>query len=86
MLRRLAQRVGVQGKVLAYVLPPGMRGEVHGGDVRVSISQLEDAEAAIAVWLHEQAHDEYGTADATAEHATAIARVAARVIASYATR
>ena len=44
------------------------------------------AEDAIATWLHEQAHKEHGTVDATAGHATAIAQVAARVIASYATR
>jgi hypothetical protein len=86
MLRRLGQRVGLDGKVLAYILPEDVCGESYNDDVRVSVSRLNDAEKAIATWLHEQAHREHGTADATAGHARAITKVAARVIASYATR
>jgi len=86
MLRRLAKRVGVMGKVLAYVLPSDVTGQCYGDDVRVSVSLLEDAEKAIQTWLHEEAHRSYGTDDATARHAEAIAKVAAQVIVSYAMR
>jgi hypothetical protein len=86
MLRRLGRRIGLQGNVLAYILPADVGGEAFNDDVRVSVTRLDKAEQAIATWLHEQAHQEHGTADATAGHAQAIAEVAARVIASYATR
>lgn len=86
MLRRLGRRIGMDGKVLAYILPEDVRGESYNEDVRVSVSRLNDAEKAIATWLHEQAHQEHGTLDATAGHAQAIAEVAARVIQSYAMR
>jgi hypothetical protein len=86
MLRRLARRIGVDGKILGYVLPPDVKGESAKDGVRISVGALEDAQKAIEVWLHEQAHQEFGTPDATAQHAQAIAKVAARVIASYAVR
>jgi len=86
MLRRLALRIGMDHRVMAYILPDRVLGELANGDVRVSITQLEDAVDAIATWLHEEAHKAHGTVDATAEMADAVARVAARVIASYATR
>jgi len=86
MLRRLARRIGMDGKILGYVLPPDVKGESAKDGVRISVGQLDNAQKAIEVWLHEQAHQEFGTPDATAQHATAIAKVAARVIASYAVR
>jgi hypothetical protein len=86
MLRRLARRIGIDGQIRGYVLPPEVKGESAKDGVRISVGALDDAQKAIEVWLHEQAHQEFGTPDATAQHATAIAKVAARVIASYATR
>jgi len=86
MLRRLAARIGMDSKVMAYVLPDNVVGEASNDDIRVSVTQLGRAEDAIATWLHEQAHLAHDTADATAEMADAVAKIAARVIATYATR
>lgn len=86
MLRRLAKRIGVKGNLFAYLLPDGVYGESYKDDIRISLARLADDEQAIATWLHEEAHRQHGTADATAEHSTAIATVAAKVIASYACR
>ncbi|NIV28277.1 MAG: hypothetical protein GWN58_01825 [Anaerolineae bacterium] len=86
MLRRLGRRIGLDGNVLAYILPEGVGGEAFRDDIRVSVANLEDAESAIAVWLHEKAHQEHGTEDATAKHADAVAKIAAQVIATYSTR
>ena len=85
-LRRLAKRAGIRGRIAAYILPPDTLGETDGDGVRLSVTSLENAERAIATWLREEAHRENHTAGDTTGHATAIAVLAARVIASYATR
>ena len=85
-LRRLAKRAGIRGRIAAYILPPDTLGETDGDGVRVSVTSLENAEKAIATWLREEAHRTNHTAGDTTGHATAIAVLAARVIASYATR
>lgn len=86
MLRRMAKRIGAKGKVFAYILPDDVNGESYKQDIRISLAKLHDDETALAVWLHEEAHRQYGTADATAAHVNAVVQVAARVIASYACR
>ena len=86
VVRRLARRAGIQGRIAAYILPEGILGETNREDVRMSLLALTDPEKAIGTWLHEEAHRMNGTADDTAAHATAIAVLAARVIAGYATR
>lgn len=86
MLRRMAKRAGAQGHVFAYILPTDVNGESYKKDIRIGLSVLGNEEEALAVWLHEEAHRQYNTADATAAHVNAVAKVAARVIASYACR
>jgi hypothetical protein len=86
VLRRLSKRVGAQGKVLAYILPPDVNGECSGNDIRISVGRLSIIREAVSTWLHEVAHAEYGTPDATAEHVSAVTRLAADVIVGYATR
>ena len=87
MLRRMAKRIGVtRGNVFAYILPAGTHGERHKDDIRISLARLGHDEAALATWIHEEAHRQHGTPDATAAHVNAVAQVAAQLIASYACR
>ena len=64
----------------------GILGQALEGRIALDISVLDDLKDAVATWLHEAAHVEYGTDDATAAHVDAVAQVAARVIVSYAAR
>ncbi len=73
-------------EVQPYVLPPNVTGQAMGGKIALDVSVLNDGQKAIAAWLHETAHIEHHTDDATAAHVDAVANVAARVIASYALR
>jgi len=86
MLRRTAKRIGAKGNVFAYILPDDVKGESFQDDIRVSLAQLDDEEKALATWLHEEAHRQEHTPDATAEHVNAVTKIAAKVIASYACR
>jgi hypothetical protein len=86
MLLRLASRAGLKREVQPYVLPPNVKGQAMGDKIALDVSVFGDAQKAIAAWLHEAAHVEHDTDDATAEHVDAVASVAARVIASYALR
>lgn len=86
MLRRMAKRIGAKGNVYAYLLPDDVGGESYKDNIRISLANLADEEQALAVWLHEEAHRQHGTPDATAAHVNAVARVAAQLIASYACR
>jgi hypothetical protein len=85
LTRRLAKRFGFKGKILAAIIP-SRNGEYYRGNIRLNIEQLNDEEGAISTLLHELAHAEYNTADATAAHVTAVANVAARMIMGYARR
>ena len=81
LLKRLAQRAGVQREVLAYTLPPSILAQaLYGQDIAVDVSVLDDANKAVAAWLHETARVEGG---ATAD---AVARMSAKIIVSYAAR
>ena len=86
LVRRLSQRAGIQHEVQPYMLPPSILGQALEGRIALDISVLDDLKDAVATWLHEAAHVEYGTDDATAAHVDAVAQVAARVIVSYAAR
>lgn len=86
MIRRMAKRIGAKGNIFAYILPEDLNGELYKKDIRISLTRLGDDENALATWLHEEAHRQYGTADVTANHVDAVAKVAAKVIASYACR
>ncbi len=79
LLKRLAQRAGVQRDVLAYTLPPSVLAQaLYGRDIAVDVSVLDDAVRAVAAWLHEAAHAEGG---ATVD---AVAQMSAKIIVSYA--
>lgn len=86
MLRRMAKRIGVKGNIFAYILPSGVGGECYKEDIRISLAKLNDDEEALAVWLHEEAHRQYNTPDATAAHVNAVARLAAQIIVTYCRR
>lgn len=86
LLRRMGRRIGSQAKISAYILPDGILGECHKNHIRISLTVLETEHAALCIWLHEEAHRDFKTADATAEHVAAVAKVAARVIITYARR
>lgn len=86
LLRRLARRVGFQGKILAYILPKNVQGEQHKDNVRISLGRLDSDKTAVATWLHEEAHRAAGTADATAEMVDQVTAIAANLIVSYARR
>ena len=80
LLKRLAQRANVSREVCPYTLPPGIVSQALGNRIALDVSLLGDAHKAIAAWLHEAAHAEYGA------EADAVAQMAARVIVSYAAR
>jgi len=86
MLLRLAGRAGMTRDVQPYMLPPNVLGQAMGDKIALDVSVFGDAQKAIAAWLHEAAHIEHHTDDATAAHVDAVATVAAKVIASYALR
>ena len=86
MLLRLAGRAGMNREVHPYMLPPNVLGQAMGDKIALDVSVFGDAQKAIAAWLHEAAHVEHQTDDATAAHVDAVANVAAKVIASYALR
>ena len=86
MLLRLAGRAGMNREVHPYMLPPNVLGQAMGDKIALDVSVFGDAQKAIAAWLHEAAHIEHHTDDATAAHVDAVANVAAKVIASYALR
>ena len=80
LLKRLAQRANVPREVCPYTLPPGIVSQALGNRIALDVSLLGDAQKAVAAWLHEAAHAEYGA------EADAVAQMAARVIVSYAAR
>ena len=85
LARRLAKRVGHDGKVQAYVLQDGVA-MTQNGEIKLSLGVLADAESTIQSLLHELAHVLFGTNDATADHVSGVARVASNMVLSYARR
>ena len=86
MVRRLAKRAGFTGKIMAYFMSDGVRASVRNGNIRIAMQVLGDDHQSIASLIHELAHIEHSTKDATAEHVAAVSDVAAKLIATYASR
>jgi hypothetical protein len=86
VIRRLARRIGEDSQEIKAYIMPGAKGKTHRGNIRVATNVLDDLEDTIVTWLHEQAHINSGTDDATAGHVDAVARIGAEVIATYVRR
>lgn len=85
MARRLAKRVGFEGKVQAYVLQ-GASAMAQNGELKLSVQVLERAPDTIKCLLHELAHLLFGTRDATADHVNGVTQVATDLLLGYARR
>ena len=83
LLQRVAQRITPGIKIKVAVMEPG--GLSNGRSVTIAHHVLAKGDQdAMAVLLHELAHDQSDASDATARMVDAVAGVAARVILSYA--
>jgi len=85
LIKKLARRYGYDPKkIRPYILPPGKFGQESGGEIRIGVDVLDNELAAVKTFLHEAAHAEFKTDDATAQHVEAISHVAAQIILGYA--
>lgn len=85
LARRLARRIGFNGKIQPYVLPEKTIAEFENGCIRLGLQCLRTDKKTLRALFHEIGH-QHGDPDTTAGHTEAALDAAVDVVLSYARR
>jgi hypothetical protein len=84
ILRKQAEKVNDELKiVIGRFANEEVVGEYEDGVIRIADSRLANPEDALETLIHELAHAVHHTEDATADHASAMGQIAARLLRPY---